>query len=181
MGKQGDSSSAMQAVAQKSFFAGCFGCLGAGAGLIVFGVFALVVFQPQFLALIRALPVGALPVVISVQTGATPAAVVPANGLEVLVSFDSVQAVRLTQVKVPLTKPLFICVRGPVGRSVAFSVRLILPNGQVRSLGDFQTDASGGIVCVTSLAKLESVPGLMRVELVTGTTVLTTTTVEIVQ
>ena len=171
----------MLVVAQKSFFAGCFGCLGAGSGLILFVVFALVVFQPQFLALIRALPVGALPVVISVQTGATPAAAAPASGLEVLVSLDSVQTARVTQVKVPLTKPLFICVRGPAGRSVAFGVRLILPNGQVRSLGEFQTDASGGIVCVTSLAKLETVPGLMRVELVTGTTVLATATVTIVE
>lgn len=172
-------------VGQKSFVAGCLGCLGVGAA--TFGVFFLVfvVFQAQFAALVRTVPLPALPFVIQIQSApavgqpcVTPASV----AIEVIVSTeDRPDAPSIKQLKLPVQTPLFVCVRVPKGTNVRFTVRVTLPDGQVMPFGsEFTSDPSGKLVCLGSLRQVPNVEGVIRVDILTGTTVVGSSVVTLV-
>lgn len=163
-------------VAQRAFTAGCFGCFGVASGAFVVFLAAFVVFQPPFVALFRSV---SLPIVISIQPA--PNVSVPsgqATAMDVFVTSENRPGgPRVTEVKVPVQQPLFVCVCSAPGHSVRFRVRIVLPSGDVVPFGEFDTDPNGNPVCLGALSQLPNVPGVVRIEVVIGTSVVGSTTV----
>ncbi len=175
----GDLSKGVFPVAQKAFTGGCFGCLGVASGAFVVFLVAFVLFQSPFVALFKAV---SLPIVISIEPG--PSLSLPAvqvTAIEVFVTSENRPGgARVTEVKVPVQQPLFVCVRNTPGEKTRFRVRIVLPNGEVVPFGEFDTDPSGSPVCLGALSQLPNVPGIVRIEAVIGTAVVGSTTIVVV-
>lgn len=172
----GSFTGSLVSIAQKSFVAGCFGCLGAGStGVIVF-LLVSVVFQAQFAALLKTI---SLPTIPSMPT------TVAAGELQAIEIFvakgNDANAEHVAQVQLPIRESLFLCVRGPKGASVHFTVRITLPNGQTKTFGSgFVSDPSGEIVCLGILSDLLNLPGVFRIDAMVDTTVVGSTVLTVI-
>ncbi len=167
-------------VAQRAFVVGCSGCIGVASAALVVFVLVFGVFQPQFVALVRAIAITPLPIVINLQPVSTiiPVQTQVVTEVEVFVTAENVpEAPRITVIKVPIRTPLFVCVR--VQQAIRVSVRITLPSGQVISMGEVTTDPSGKAVCIGPMPDLSSVQGAVRIEVLTGTTVVGSTVLNI--
>jgi len=138
--------------------------------VIVFGV-----FPAQFVAVVKTLPIPVFP--LTSPTSPTPTGTLPA--IEVFVTTDNQpSATQVTQVRVPLQQPLFICVRSPKDATVHFSVRITLPNGQTMPFGgDFTTDPTGQPVCLGAWTDFPNTPGVYRIDVLVGSTIVGSTVV----
>ena len=167
----------------RSFLGGCFSCLGVfSAGIVIF-VMAFV-FQPQVVAVLRSVTV-----LISTSTAGlhVPATAFPSGAgeltaLEIFITQENQpNAPHVTQLRLPLQQPIFVCVRNPVGVVARFSVRVILPNGQTLQFGsDFATDPSGRPFCLGAVHDLPNTPGVFRFDAVIGSTVVGSTVLTVV-
>ncbi len=172
--------------AERAFLAGCFGCLGVGGAGMMLLILTLGVFQSQFLALVRTVAIPPLPFVINVQPAATPFARTASQvtAIEVFVTGDNLPtSARITQVRLPLTQPLAVCVRGPVGASERFTVRATMPDGRVvTAFGDnLVTDPTGAAFCLGPLLEVPTTPGVLRIDVMVGTSVAGSTAVTVLQ
>ena len=170
-------------VAQRAFVSGCSGCLGAGLAALTSLVLVFGVFQPQLVTLLRVISLPSPPFVISVQPGPT---VVPLPAAEIaeidifVTGAKKTAAARITEVKLPVQEPLFICAQGAKPTSARFAVRITMPDGRVIPFGEFVSDPMGKVVCLGPLVELPATPGVLRIEAVAGTAVVGTTTLTIV-
>lgn len=177
-------------VASKAFLAGCFGCLGVTTATIAILVAALVIFPVPFNALIEAVSVRIVTTVSAVQAAGgvrvlpTECAVAPAEttAIEVFVTKEGVPgAARIVELKLPIHQPPFICVRSTKAVAVQFCVRVVHQNGQVVPFdGQFVTDPSGKVVCLGPLIGLPNTPGVVRIDVLVGSTVVGSTVLTLV-
>ncbi len=166
-------------VAQKAFVAGCFGCLGVGSTAVVVFFLVFGVFQSQFVAIVKTLPI---PAVFPVQPTLCPTASA-LTSIEIFVTQENnPAAVRITQVKLPVQQPLFICVQNPKGVTSRFTVRITLPGNQVALFGsEFTADPLGKPFCLAPWTDFPNVPGVFRIDAVVGTTIVGSTVLTAVQ
>ncbi len=172
--------------AERAFLAGCFGCLGVGGAALLFLFMTLGVFQAQFLALVRTIAIPPLPFVVSVQPAVTPvvSAVSRVTAIEVFITADNQPgSARITQVKLPVTQTLAVCVRGAAGATERFTVRVTMPDGRVVTAfaSDLVTDPTGKAVCLGPLVEMPTTPGVMRIDALVGTSVAGSTAVTVLQ
>ena len=162
-------------VASKSFVAGCFGCVGTAVALVVGFVLVFGVFPAQFVAVIRTLPIPIVPL----TTPVSPTTVSTLPAIQVFVSTDNPPSgTEVTQIRVPVQQTLFICVRAPKGVDTHFAVRITLPNNQVVPFGgDFTTDSSGQENCLGAWTDFPNTPGIYRIDVVVGATIVGSTVV----
>ncbi len=162
-------------VAQKAFVSGCFGCLGAGMAFLVVFVIVFGVFPAQFAAVIKTLPVS--PLAFVSPAAPTPTGALPA--IEVFVTTDGQpSSTHVTQVRVPVKQSLFICVQNPKGTEAHLAVRITLPTGQVVPFeGDFTTDPDGKPFCIGEWTDFPNIPGVYRIDVVIGPTIVGSTVI----
>ncbi len=172
------------AVAQRSFISGCFGCLGAGSITLVAFVLVFVVFPAQFVAIVRTVSIPFVPALTTravVPTVCT-AATIQTNVVEVFVTVEEQPAaVRVSQVKLKSPQPLFVCVRSVKAEVVRFAIRITMPDGQAIPFGnELATDAASAAFCLGPLPDLSVLEGPVRIEAVSGTTVVGSTVLTVV-
>lgn len=171
-------------VAVRAFIAGCSGCLGVGAAMVTVVVLTTVVFQAQFVALVRTITIPFFPNLFPVLPAPT-VCVTPVSEvvtIEVFVTQENNPlAAHITQVKIPVQQPLFVCVRPTKPASVRFTVQITLPNGQVIPFGsEFVTDPSGKAICLGMLTDMPTTPGVIRIDALAGATIIGSTMLTVV-
>ncbi len=159
-------------IAKKSFVGGCFGCLGAGTMAIVVFLTIFVIFPTQFVALIKTIQVPNLPQLAPAVTATSPASQLVS--IEVWISSEAnCTSQPITQLKLPIQQPLFICARNQAGASAHFAIQITLPNGRTVPLGaDLVASADGKPFSIGTWSEPPSTPGVYRVDALIGSTIV---------
>jgi hypothetical protein len=162
-------------IAKKSFVGGCFGCLGVGTTALAVFLIVVVVFPAQFAAIVKTIPLPVFPQVGPIVTATAPVTHLPS--IDIWISADDqCTPSRITQLKLPVQQPLFVCVQNPEGVSVHFTVQITPPSGRVMPLGaDLMTNPDGKPFSIGIWSEPPSVPGVYRIDAIVGTTIVGST------
>ena len=146
-------------IAKKSFVGGCFGCLGVGTTALAVFLIVVVVFPAQFAAIVKTIPLPVFPQVGPIVTATAPVTHLPS--IDIWISADDqCTPSRITQLKLPVQQPLFVCVQNPEGVSVPLPSRSRRRAGVMPLSADLMTNPDGKPFSIGIWSEPPSVPGV---------------------